>query len=110
VKRGQEPIDCRNILSTLWCRCCCREQKAELAEKLKAKAQELAEQFKADWQPVAENLDRAMKAFDDLEGASFISSAARPHITVRARKHQLPLLQADPASWAGCCFSFRRRS
>ena len=55
----------------------CREQKAELAEKLKAKAEELAEQFKADWQPVAENLDRAMKAFDDLEGGSLRSTAAR---------------------------------
>ena len=75
---------------------CCREQKKELAEKLKAKAQELAEQFKADWQPVAENLDRAMKAFDDLEGASLRSSAARPHITVWARNHQLPLLVSGP--------------
>lgn len=47
----------------------CRQQKAELAEKLKAKAEELAQEFKDEWQPVAENLDRAMKAFDDLEGA-----------------------------------------
>jgi hypothetical protein len=64
---------------------CCREQKQELAEKLKAKAQELAEQFKADWQPVAENLDRAMKAFDDLEGASLHSAAARPIPMLRCR-------------------------
>lgn len=44
------------------------QQKEELAEKLKAKAEELVEQFKDEWQPVAENLDRAMKAFDDLDG------------------------------------------
>lgn len=49
-----------------------RQQKAELAEKLKAKAEELAQEFKDQWQPVAENLDRAMKAFDDLEGAALL--------------------------------------
>lgn len=48
--------------------CACRQ---EMMEKLAAKAEELAQNFKDDWQPVADNLDKAMKAFDDLEGANY---------------------------------------
>ena len=40
-----------------------------MEERLKEKADELGEELKQEWAPVAENLDRAMKAFDDLEGA-----------------------------------------
>ncbi len=46
-----------------------RQQRQEMMEKLQAKAAELVEDFKDEWQPVADNLDKAMKAFDDLEGA-----------------------------------------
>ena len=47
-----------------------RQRQQEMEERLKEKAEELGEELKQEWSPVAENLDRAMKAFDDLEGAT----------------------------------------
>ncbi len=41
----------------------------EIEKALKERAQQLVKEFQQEWEPVTENLDAAMKAFDDLEGA-----------------------------------------
>lgn len=45
-----------------------QERKTAMEAALKEKAKQLAEDFQQEWQPMTENLDAAMKAFDDLEG------------------------------------------
>ena len=45
-----------------------QERKAAMEAALKEKAKQLAEDFQQEWEPMTENLDAAIKAFDDLEG------------------------------------------